>query len=131
MSVHKYNSWGRTRRPKNVAGPDGTEAVTSTSDPSAATDGYSTENQRYLHLVFKESQNTSRTIKVFGYFYGAATWVELNAPDYDGSVQALTIVSQNDTTHRVYEILGVDRVYFQASGALHANDALFALCSTF
>ena len=130
MSVHKYTSWGRTRRPKNVAG-EGVEAVSSTSDPSTATDGYKTENQRYLHLILKESQNTSRTITVFGYFYGAGIWAELSTIDTDGTPQAINITAQNTTVHRVYELLGVDRVYFKASGTLDADDALYALTSTF
>ena len=130
MAVHKYTSWGRTRRPKNVAG-EGNEASSSTSDPSAATDGHKTENQRYLHLILKESQNSSKTITVFGYFYGAGIWTELSTIDTDGTPQAINITAQNTTVHRVYELLGVDRVYFKASGALHDDDALYALTSTF
>ena len=51
MSVHKYNSWGRTRQPKNLAGAHTNEVATSTSDPSTVADGYATENQRYLSIV--------------------------------------------------------------------------------
>jgi len=50
MSVHKYNSWGRTRQPKNLAGGHTAEVVTYTGAPTTVTDGYATENQRYLHL---------------------------------------------------------------------------------
>ena len=54
MSVHKHNSWGRTRSPKNIAGDPGT-AVTLEANTnnllSGATGykdkGYATENQRY------------------------------------------------------------------------------------
>jgi len=62
---HTHSSWGRTRRPKNIAGPDGTaltfvaslaaakvvtDAVSSVNKANPASGVYSTENQRYLHL---------------------------------------------------------------------------------
>ena len=65
MSVHKYTSWGRTRQPKNLAGAHEAEVLASDNvDPSAATDGYTTENQRYLHLYFENSEANDKSIDV-------------------------------------------------------------------
>ena len=60
MAVYKPNSWGRTRSPKNLAGPPGTEVValaatTTLLGITASTVGYATENQRYLHVLVEET----------------------------------------------------------------------------
>jgi len=128
MSVHKYTSWGRTRQPKNLAGPHGTEVATSTSNPSAATDGYATENQRYLHMVLDTATSTdTRTVTVYGYYHSFGVWVPLE----DTSGTAVTIQAVNGQAHKIYEIAGVDRVYFKINSALNANDEMFAAGSTF
>ena len=45
MAIHKHNSWGRTRCPKNIAGPHGTEAaVVLVGTLTDVADGYATEN---------------------------------------------------------------------------------------
>ena len=130
MSVHKYTSWGRTRQPKNLAGPHGTEAATATSNPSLATDGYATENQRSLHLYFKESQSTARTITVYGYIHAIGEWFVL----HDSSGTDVTIAANNTTVYKVgaeaFDISGIDRLFFKASGTLHANDEFYAAVST-
>jgi len=128
MSNFKYNTWGRTRQPKNVAGlPQGKEAVTFTADPSTATDGYSTENQRYLHLHFKETQSSAKVITVYGYNYAAGIWFPL----YAVSALAVTITANNATVFRIFEIAGVDRVYFKTDVTLHTDDIFVGACSTF
>ena len=63
MSIHRYNSWGRTRRPKNITGRDGcfvtgsrisdiTALDISSTESNAIPDNgvYKTENQRYMHI---------------------------------------------------------------------------------
>ena len=79
MSTYKANSWGRTRGPKNVAGPHGTEAaVVTVSDLVDVTDGYSTENQRYLHvLVIDKHNSTGLTVSIFGYNHAFGKWFPL------------------------------------------------------
>ena len=50
--------YGRTRRPKNLAGPDGTSASAALgtgagaedAPPTLASHGLATENQRFLHF---------------------------------------------------------------------------------
>ena len=82
MSVLKATSWGRTRRPKHMvedapvskqtATTVTTVAVGSLSDDLTGTNsgenGYVTENQRFLHLQI-ENDDTSETIKIYGYNY--------------------------------------------------------------
>jgi len=130
MSIHKHSSWGRTRQPKNIAGKHGTEAETSTSNPSAAADGYATEGQKSLHLHFTESQNTSRTITVYGYIHAFGEWFVVK----DSSGASVTITADNATVYKIgaqaIDISGLDRIYFKASGTLHADDVLFAATST-
>ena len=130
MSVHRYNSWGRTRQPKNLAGAHGAEADTPTTNPSNATDGYATENQRSLHLYLKESQNSAKTITVYGYIHAIGEWFVL----HDAAGTDVTISATNTTVYKVgaeaFDISGIDRLYFKASGTLHANDEFYAAVST-
>ena len=62
MTDFRYNSWGRTRGPKNLAGAPGTavtlEANTNNMRSSNAdykTVGYATQNQRYLHVLITDA----------------------------------------------------------------------------
>ena len=130
MATYKATSWGRTRGPKNLAGAPGTEVVTSTSNPSAATDGYSTENQKYLHMLLDTSTvNENRTVTVYAYSHAFGRWWILD----DGGSN-LTISANNTTAVRAgtnaVEIKGVDRLFFKINSSLHANNAFFAACST-
>ena len=57
-TVHRYNSYGRTRQPKNMAGAH--EAEIAATVPTAAPtsiQGVSTENQTYLHIFLKNSRS--------------------------------------------------------------------------
>ena len=128
MSVHKYTSWGRTRQPKNLAGAHGAEVVTSTSDPSVVTDGYATENQRYLHLLLDtDTSGHTRTVTVYGWYHAFGVWVPLEST----AGTAVTISAANAQAHKIYEIAGVDRVYFKIDSSLDAGDEMFAAGSTF
>jgi hypothetical protein len=128
MANFKYTSWGRTRQPKNLAGAHGAEVVTATGAPSGATAGYSTENQRYIHLYLDTTTSTNtRTITVYGYYYAFGVWVAL----LDTSGVAVSITAINTTAHKIHEIAGVDRVYFRANSTLNADDEMFAAGSTF
>jgi hypothetical protein len=136
MSVHKYTSWGRTRQPKNLAGSHGTEAVASANtDPSLATDGYATENQRYLHLYFKNSEANNKSIDVYGYIHAFRKWFLLY--DTAGTQVRFQNINSSGTASKyiVHEIAGVDRVFFKhtthASNAIVGADELFAAGSTF
>ena len=87
MAIHKHNSWGRTRCPKNIAGPHGSEAaVVLVGTLTDATDGYATENQRYLHVLVGNGANNNasvtgtRIVSLYGYSYATAKWSKLSDP---------------------------------------------------
>lgn len=135
-------SWGRTRQPKNLAGVHGTKtADPSTDAPSAATDGYTTENQRYLHVLLKDAALLSNGlgIVIWAYSHAFGAWGKLTQTN--GSAAEIRTTAA-ETVAQVFEISGVDRVYFQranvTSGGSTAsssfsvgNDELYAACSTF
>ena len=89
----RYNSWGRTRAPKNLVGNRHTSEVdvvlVATLD--AATDGYATENQRFLHvLLVDKNASTNLTVTLYGYNHAFGKWAPLN--QLNGSTAA-TILS--------------------------------------
>ena len=131
MSQFKHTSWGRTRRPKNITGTDGgsvvnvaslgdaktvTDAVTGTvkADPSSGV--YSTENQRFLHLI---SSNNGTVANVWVYHYASGKWSELLI---GGSSVTLAAAKT-----KIIEISGVDLVAFKVTNATD----VYAACSTF
>lgn len=131
---HRHSSWGRTRRPKNVNGATSTaEATTVASEPSDMADGtitgaYFTENQRFLHLSLDtDPTGENRTITVWGFMHATGRWVPLK----DTAGNACTIAANDTQAHAVFEIAGVDKVYFQANSALGANNFFHAALSTF
>ena len=126
MSVHKYTSWGRTRRPKNITGIDGTQVIGTTiaaltaldiantgSNAKPANGVYKTENQRYL-IVQLSVYNTS--FKVQGYMHASGAWADIKASPTINDVGIWTV-----------EISGIDQVRFVTTG----NCTVFAACSTF
>jgi hypothetical protein len=155
MAIHDvYNSWGRTRAPKNLTGVQGGAVTLEATDGSVATllgitattAGYATENQRYLHVLTEDNHGASPgTISVYGYSHAFLRWFELPQSHVpigtNAAPTAVTIVAPADSGHadaalltpdereyRTYEILGVDRVAFVASTA---GTDCYAACSTF
>jgi len=133
---HRHSSWGRTRGPKNLTGAQGASATVSapTAAPSAATDGYSTENQRFLHVLLDGTTDTSNLgLVVWAYSHAFGAWGKLT------DVNATTCVIANSASpqiYRVFEISGVDRVYLQSTTAgadapPAGADRVYAACSTF
>ena len=131
---HAHSSWGRTRRPKNVAGPDGQSVVdvadiaaakvitdalvaasiTSMSKPSSGV--YATENQRYLHL---SSSTNGTVVNVWVYHYASAKWSEL-------LIGGATVTLAAAKT-KIIEIAGADLVAFKVTNQADVH----AACSTF
>tara|TARA_R110000765_G_scaffold17003_2_gene46945 strand:- start:170 stop:592 length:423 start_codon:yes stop_codon:yes gene_type:complete len=123
-------SWGRTRQPKNLAGANTTPLAAPTTDnPTVVTDGYATENQRFLHVSLKNAAADVLTVQIWAYSHAFGTWGILT--DVRGT--AATVTANDSTAHKVIEISGVDRVYFKKTGAstFAGADALFAAASTF
>ena len=78
-----YNSWGRTRGPKNIAGANGTAivvlghgAVPAGITAVDGTAGYVTENQRYLHVTVDNDGTSApgRRIEVWMYSHASGIW---------------------------------------------------------
>lgn len=130
---HTYSSWGRTRQPKNIAGPHGTavvdvpnlatakgitDIITTSSKAAPASGVYSTENQRYLHVT----ATTGGTVdNIFVYSYAFGIWAEL----VDSSGNSLTV---GDGEHKIFEIDGVDLIAFNLGAD---TTSVYAACSTF
>ena len=156
MSIHKHNSWGRTRCPKNIAGPHGTEIValvntTPLKGITGSTEGYSTENQRYLHVLIEETTDggdeDADAISIYGYCHAFKRWFEIPESEAAGhgqnTVSALASIDPpNSSTvpavhvpaaraYRVYEIHGIDRVAFVGTAQSAVEVNIFAACSTF
>jgi len=147
-----HNSWGRTRSPKNIAGPPGTAVslLANTNNLLAAgtaykLEGYATENQRYLHVLVTDLHDTApAALTIFGYCHAFEKWFELPqsfdpvGANSGPTAAAITVADSgravaaqvpSDREYRVYHIVGVDRVAF-----VHADDTevdVFAACSTF
>ena len=156
----QYNSWGRTRSPKNLAGSNGT-AITALADTStlvgitATSAGYLTENQRYLHVLIEETNDGSDTnataTTIFGYCHAFQRWFEISHANIndagnidDGSANdpptAASIDPPNSSTTpanhvpsaREYRIYEI--VGIDRVAFVNANAArvnIFAACSTF
>lgn len=134
----RYTSFGRTRQPKNVLGDHqvyihgGVSGAMPKTDPSLSSDGFKTESQRFLHVRWKAQQsNKDHEIVVFGYSYAFGAW----APLLDTSGTEIKLSTSNAAVdiYKVFEIDGVDKVYFKSTGThdLLATDLLAAAMSSF
>ena len=122
MSVHKYTSWGRTRRPKNIAGDDGTAITLESAPTTDATAGYRTENQRYLHI---STIGTGDVDNVWVYYYATGKWSELLFWDLSNNVKRSVTVAPEEAI--IIDIQGADLVAFKLGNA----STVYAACSTF
>ena len=128
-------SWGKTRQPKNIAGDHqvyihgGIAGNMPTAAPSGASAGYALENQRYLHLYWKAASTTA-AVTAWTYSHASGDWSELY--DTSGTQVKLSVSGAPADTMRIFEVSGVDRVYFRQSGtALAATDLFAAAASSF
>ena len=139
----RYTSYGRTRQPKNVAGAHGVQATVgkvggnANAAPTVATDGHSTENQRFLHVLLKDNAAVGGVgIVIWAYSHAFGAWGKLTQAN--GNPAQIASSGTSLEVAQVFEISGVDRVYFQqdtiggANQAFDANaDEFYAACSTF
>jgi hypothetical protein len=143
MSNYKASSWGRTRQLKNIAGPHETEVdVVSVASLDAVTDGYSTESQRFLHvLVIDKNNSTGLGVTLYGYSHAFGKWFPLKTHGVTGAVAGTAVVitapdtataegSQTAAQREMVtvEISGIDRVAFVGTAA---DVRVYAACSTF
>ena len=136
----KYTSYGRTRQPKNVAGAHGTQATVgkvggnTTDAPTAATDGHSTENQRFLHLFVKHSAGVNKTVQVYGYNYAFGEWAPLFISL--GNATMTQVICGTGTTGgqgqlHIIDVSGVDRVGFFSAASDAPDQSTRAAFTTF
>ncbi len=151
MGTHRYNNFGRTRQLKNIAGEHEKEVeVVAVASLDASSDGYSTESQRYLHvLAIDKHVGTNLTVTIYGYAHAFGKWFPLETmpkaemtPSDDSVVSirtAMTVTAidtgaaEADQTAAqremaTFEIAGIDRVAFVGTTA-HVR--VLAACSTF
>ena len=149
MSVHKYTSWGRTRRPKHLSqnAPETKQTATTVTmvEASALADdldsadagknGYSTENQQYLHIQI-ENDDASETLTLYAYNYAFGAWSILYIPVGGGATAEATYVAAAFTTINgkkmvTVPIHGIDRIGFVCDSSTDANFVVRAACSSF
>ena len=131
MSVHKYNSWGRTRRPKPATGTDGGNVANAADlatlnalgDPTGTdtTNGvYQTENQRYMHLACSGSSTVSN---VWVYSHAIGTWTELTTvKPSDGDLLSVAV---GNNEYRIVDINGADYVAAKITGTVRMAFSTF------
>ena len=130
MSVHKYNSWGRTRRPKPASGNDGDfitgsslavlNDLTVASDYDPTNGVYKTENQRYAHIACSGSSAVSN---VYVYSHAMGHWHELiQVKPSDGTLVSVTV---GNNQYRIVDINGADYVSI-TSGSLDVVTMAFS-----
>tara|TARA_R100000030_G_scaffold46595_1_gene35205 strand:- start:5579 stop:5974 length:396 start_codon:yes stop_codon:yes gene_type:complete len=131
MSIHRYNSWGRTRRPKAASGRDGDFITGSTlvalnqlgtGSFSAENGCYRTENQRYAHIACSGSSAVSN---VFAYNYAMGFWHELVEINPNNGNKISIAVGNNQM--RIIDINGADWVAITSG----SNDVVTMAFSTF
>ncbi len=138
-------SWGRTRRPKHLkehlptAGTKqaqtSVEVVTvgqlapNLNSTVAGRNGYSTENQRYLHVLVSHA-SAVKTLDIYAYNYAFGEWSPLFLNLGSGTFQRAQAASGTSGAkqHYIFEIAGIDRVAFVSSDG---PDVCRAACSTF
>ena len=160
MGTYKASSWGRTRGPKNLGGSNGTAVALlantdnlRSSNAAYKTEGYATENQRYLHVLVTDLNDTDPRdddLLLFGYCHAFEAWFEIGASTMDTPITAASANAAptaasitmgtdsgrapsaqvpSDREYRRYDIIGIDRVAFVHPDATEI--AVFAAGSTF
>ena len=156
MSNYVATSWGRTRRPKEMGEhlPDSTYntspakaniaivnssglLVAALNSATEGRNGYSTENQRYLHVFVKDDGTggaTTNAVQIYAYNYAFKEWGPLyvkkpNASGYEIATAAEPGIEGVGATY-IFDISGIDRVAFVKSTTT-APHRVRAACSTF
>ena len=150
MSVHKHNSWGRTRRPKaltndtivsskqtatTITKVEAGDLADDLDSATAGRNGYSTENQQYLHIQI-ENNDASETLTLYAYNYAFGSWSILYIPVGGGATTEATYVAAAFTTIDgkkmvTVPIHGIDRIAFTCDSSVDASFVVRAACSTF
>lgn len=135
MSVHKYTSWGRTRRPKAadgdgnyVTGSRGIVSLTGLGGTGGPPDGvYKTENQRYMHIHC--SGSSSGVNNVYVYMYASANWSELMTVNPTDATRDSIVCGANE--HIIVDLKGADLVAVVTGSSSKLPYANYVAFSTF
>jgi len=147
MSVYKASSWGRTRRPKHLHDDNVVSEKQSNSrvivvsasdlnsdlnDATEGENGYSTENQKFLQVFVKHNSSAAKSVIIYGYNYAFGEWAPLYLPLGNATHTVATASCNSDGTSRlnIFDVSGVDRVAFTATGT-DAPYTVRAACTTF
>lgn len=156
MAIQHPAGYGRTRRPKAiwndnaiVAGQKETATTVTVvtlanlnntiNDATSGENGYSTENQRYLHLQITGDDDAAYNVIVYGYNYAFGKWAKLFVPvrgaTATASYKPATIPTIDDATggprQITLEIAGIDRIALVASSSDISKITARMACSTF
>jgi hypothetical protein len=151
MSTYKATSWGRTRRPKHLREqiPPAKQTATTVTgvvalsaglvSTDAGKNGYSTENQRYLHVFVDDTGNSgspgTKNVVIYAYCYAFGEWAPLMLPLGNATFTKATATAgaSGAAQHYIFEISGVDRVafYTESGDAADIPHQIRAACSTF
>lgn len=150
MSVYKATSWGRTRRPKHLSDDNivsafqgkttGTNvAVTEVGDLDASLtsgtegrNGYSTENQKFLHIFIKHNSAAQKSVNLYGYNYAFGEWspLLLSLGGATNTAAVATTGGSGEAQLYIFDVSGVDRVAFVQTPT-DAPNRVRAACTTF
>ena len=142
-----HTGYGRTRRPKAITNDSAVptketaKAVTvvaadhlaaNLDSADAGKNGYSTENQRFLHI-----QIENNTLTLYGYNYAFGAWAQLyinigvgDTETAEAAYVVATFGSIDGKKILTVPIVGIDRIGFVHDGTL--NDMVVrAACSSF
>ena len=139
-------SWGRTRRPKSIAGSDNIVSTKETAvevavlnasgdlsddldSTTAGQNGYVTENQRYLHVYVKDAGTDA--VNIYGYNYAFGKWAPIMESQTGESGRiVMNAAALSGPAHYRFHIAGIDRVAFVKS-TTNPPDDVYAACSHF
>ncbi len=129
---HTHTARSPSRQPKNLANDHqvfihgGIGGDMPTQDPTQASPGVVATNQKILHTFWKAEAGAGKThnIKVFGFSYASGQWAPLN--DIYGDPIELTTTDDPVDKYRLFEISGVDKLYFKQTGDALVDSDLFA-----
>ena len=113
------------------------DPLLASSNGVAGENGYSTQNQRYLHIYWTHTA-LSQWLVLWGYNYATGRWGVINfrhaaAASGGASVPFAPISERNPagTWHFIVPIHGIDRVAFQSRGIVSPSTVIQAAVSTF
>jgi hypothetical protein len=139
----KYSSWGRTRSPKNILSSH-RSGISATGTPLTLemgvteTDTFTTENQRYLHVVIQSPSEGAR-LAIVGQMYAAATFNAAGNPTGYSDIplkdtSGASLAALTGAGYHLVEIGGIDKIKFtltDSDGGNNASIQIYAACSTF